>query len=326
MHFHKFICNAHGAIKKVDTDGAVNEKLIIRILEAQFRLMKTIFLVLFFLSFSITTTSQQLVCSAADSTLAATKIKMLHHRIQDGATFTETVVTAAHSFLGTPYVAQTLEINAKEPLVLNLQGLDCTTFVENVLALSATAFDVSPTLSIFQKNLNTIRYKNGVRDGYASRLHYFTAWIRDNVKKGFVHDITETLGGITLQKSIDFMSTHRNLYPMLKNNEEAFNTILTVENELNQETSFCYIPKAAIPAIEHQLQSGDIIALVTSINGLDVTHTGFIHKTETGATHLLHASTSGSVVLSQQPLTDYLAQQNKTIGILACRPIQHKAL
>src|SRR5512142_59189 len=40
------------------------------------------------------------------------------------------------SFIGTPYVAHTLEVPGPEHLVVNLQGLDCTTFVENVLALS----------------------------------------------------------------------------------------------------------------------------------------------------------------------------------------------
>jgi len=46
-----------------------------------------------------------------------------------------TVVAIGKSFLGTPYVAKTLEIGETEALVINFQGLDCTTFIENVLAL-----------------------------------------------------------------------------------------------------------------------------------------------------------------------------------------------
>ena len=40
------------------------------------------------------------------------------------------------SFLKTPYVAHTLEVNDEEKLVVNFDEVDCTTFVEYVLALS----------------------------------------------------------------------------------------------------------------------------------------------------------------------------------------------
>ena len=42
----------------------------------------------------------------------------------------------ALTYLGKPYVAHTLEINDEEQLVVNLEEVDCTTFVEYVLAQS----------------------------------------------------------------------------------------------------------------------------------------------------------------------------------------------
>ena len=42
----------------------------------------------------------------------------------------------ARKFLGVPYVAHTLEVNDKERLVINTRQLDCTTLVENVVALT----------------------------------------------------------------------------------------------------------------------------------------------------------------------------------------------
>ena len=39
------------------------------------------------------------------------------------------------NFLKTPYVAHTLEVNEEEPVV-NFDEVDCTTFVEYVLALA----------------------------------------------------------------------------------------------------------------------------------------------------------------------------------------------
>ena len=43
-----------------------------------------------------------------------------------------------HKLQDVPYVAHTLEVNPKEQLVVNLRELDCTTFVETVLALCLT--------------------------------------------------------------------------------------------------------------------------------------------------------------------------------------------
>ncbi len=48
----------------------------------------------------------------------------------------EVIVEIGKSFIGTDYVAHTLEVNDEEELVINLSALDCNTFVENVLAIS----------------------------------------------------------------------------------------------------------------------------------------------------------------------------------------------
>jgi len=45
----------------------------------------------------------------------------------------DVIVEIGKSFIGTEYVAHTLEKGKKESLVINLTGLDCTTFLENCL-------------------------------------------------------------------------------------------------------------------------------------------------------------------------------------------------
>ena len=45
----------------------------------------------------------------------------------------------ARKFLNQPYVAHTLEVGDPEQLVVNTRELDCTTLVENVLALALCA-------------------------------------------------------------------------------------------------------------------------------------------------------------------------------------------
>ena len=229
------------------------------------------------------------------------------------------VIAIGQLFIGTPYIAKTLEIQGPEQLVINLRGLDCTTYVENVLAFKALAqnSDTSP-FETFAKHLQTIRYRDGQLMGYSSRLHYFSEWIQDNEQKGLVQDLTSSLGGIEEKRSINFMGQHPQFYPQLSSAEEV-KRIQQIEAKLSAQ-SFCYIPTSGIPHIQSKIKSGDVLALVTSIDGLDVTHTGFALWKE-GKLHLMHASTSGEVVISDKPLVQYLKGIKNNIGIQVVRPL-----
>ena len=230
-----------------------------------------------------------------------------------------TMIRVGRAFMGTPYVAQTLEQGPDERVVVNLRGLDCTTYVENVLVLSRLAREGKLTWARYTDGLEEVRYRHGKLDGYPSRLHYFTEWIRDNQEKGLVRDVTEEIYGVTFYKVIDFMGTHRNLYPFLAS-EENYKQMRQIEAGLSQQP-ICVLPQAEVAAREALLQDGDIIALATDIDGLDVTHTGIAIRLEDGRVHLLHASTVGEVVISEQPLADYLKGIKRNTGIIVVRPV-----
>ncbi|NJB38166.1 DUF1460 domain-containing protein [Croceivirga sp. JEA036] len=265
------------------------------------------------------TLQSQRVYQPKDSILLSQKIAALPD--YKSLTLEETILAIGKTYLETPYVEQTLEVAAGEPLVINQQGLDCTTFVENVLALAHTAQQDTINWEQFVSTLETIRYRNGIRDGYASRLHYFTEWIKDNQRKGLVKDITNELGGIPLEKSINFMGTHRDLYPHLKDIDANHQKILAAESQLAKE-EICYLPQNKIRKAEAKLQTGDIVALATNIKGLDVTHTGILVKKPNGRIYLLHASSKQKkVVLSTVPLVDYLKSIKSNIGIIVARPV-----
>ena len=97
----------------------------------------------------------------------------------------ERVMYFMRKFYGIPYVAGTLDKNKKEQLVVNLRELDCTTYVENVVALSLCLKDKQYKFGEFCRKLSFIRYRKGEGIKYTSRLHYFTDWINDNTKTGF---------------------------------------------------------------------------------------------------------------------------------------------
>ncbi|PKA98420.1 uncharacterized protein DUF1460 [Flavobacteriaceae bacterium MAR_2009_75] len=262
--------------------------------------------------------AQQITCSPADKKAVEEKMKEIDGLLKDD--FGKTLTAIGKTFLKTPYVAKTLEIGDTETVVVNLLGLDCTTYVENVLAFGALLKQDKTNFDDFVETLETIRYKDGQLVGYASRLHYFSEWIANNEKKGLIKDITSEIGGKEIKKDINFMSTHRDLYPFLSE-DENFEKIKASEAYLNNQ-SICILPQDQIAANEHLIKSGDIIALTTSINGLDITHTGFATREKDGRIHLLHASTgSMEVEVSKKPLTEYLKSIKKNTGIMVARPL-----
>ena len=280
--------------------------------------MRTRFLYFLLLFVTATTYGQQITCSPADKQAFEDKIIQIKGLLEND--FGTTLVAVGKTFKGIPYVAKTLEIGKTETLVVNLKELDCTTFVENVLAFSLLLREGKMDFDSFTSALEKIRYDDGKLNGYGSRLHYFSEWIANNEEKGILKEITAEIGGIEIKKEINFMGTHRGLYPFLED-DENFKKIIATEKALKERT-FCYLPQNQIEANEHLIQTGDIIALATSIDGLDVTHTGIATREKDGRIHLLHASTgSMEVEVTKLPLADYLKKVKKNTGIMVARPI-----
>lgn len=227
------------------------------------------------------------------------------------------VVEIGRFFLGAPYQTDTLETAGKEKLVINLAEFDCTTFVETTLALAlcAAAGDLSPLN--FRKNIKLIRYRQAKIDGYASRLHYFTDWLIDNEKKKSLKDVSRLLAGMPLRKKINFMTAHRECYAGLKN-EAAFESMRQVEKNLSRRI-FYIIGKDKVTKLQAEIRQGDIIALTTDQEGLDVAHVGFA-VWQGRHLHLLHASSKeGAVVISKDTLPAYLKSNKKFTGIIIAR-------
>ncbi len=277
--------------------------------------MRILSVAFLFFIFPAICSAQTITCSPADKQTVENKLIEIDGLLEND--FGKTIVAVGKTFLGIPYVAKTLEIGDTETLVVNL---DCTTYVENVLAFSLMLEKGQSSFDDFTETLENIRYKNGELEGYASRLHYFSEWIANNEKKGLLKDITAEIGGTEITKDINFMSTHRELYPFLSD-DDNFEKIQASENYLNDQ-AICILPQDQIAANEHLIQTGDIIALTTSIDGLDITHTGIATREKDGRIHLLHASTgSMEVEVSELPLADYLKKIKSNTGIMVARPI-----
>ncbi len=225
---------------------------------------------------------------------------------------------------GTPYAASTLEPKELpvdleknvEPLIVNLEGVDCTTYVEYVTAarLARVARPMA-TDSVFMAYLQALRYRHGVRGNYATRKHYFSEWIADAEEQQLLQDVTSQLrGSQPLTKTINFMSRNPRFYPQLQRSEALLNDIKKVEERLSAEAC-SYIPVKHIAEAYAQMQHGDIVAFLTTTAGLDVQHVGFVWKPTADATpRLMHASTAQKqVIIDRRTIAEY-AQAQKTIS------------
>ncbi len=235
---------------------------------------------------------------------------------------TNLMVYVARQFLDLPYVAKTLENNDRERLVVNLRQLDCTTYVENVLAIVLCAKRGTLTFADFCRCLQEIRYMDG-DVSYAHRLHYFSLWIEENTKMKFVEEIRRPSPPFTAVQTlrINYMTTHADSYPMLVRDPEQTKEIAKMEQSISGHT-YRFIPKETIAntaLFRRTIHDGDIIAIVTRKSGLDTSHIGIAVWHEDGL-HLLNASlVHKKVVEERRTLHDYMMRNRSQIGIRVVR-------
>lgn len=225
---------------------------------------------------------------------------------------------AGRAFLGIPYVASTLETEGDEQLVVNLLEVDCTTFVEYVAAMALTSCGDRTGFGDFRQMLTTLRYRDGVIDGYPSRLHYFTEWLKDNERRGYLTIISDAIGNEQMDNRVGFMTSNPQHYRQLQEEPGYLEAMRIVEKEVSGY-EMRYITKEVIDEKAHLIEDGDIIALVTGIGGLDVSHTG-LAVFHDGRLHLMHASSrSMEVEITPVLLSEYLQDSRTVTGILVAR-------
>ncbi len=242
---------------------------------------------------------------------------VLHFESRKDLPVNQLMVETGFYFLETPYVSYTLEVaKPLEKLIINLRELDCTTFTETCLALSRTIKSNDVSFERYAKELERIRYRNGILDGYDSRLHYFSDWICDNDKLNIVKDVTFEDGGIPFLVTFNTMTKLSKNYPQLADTT-VLKKIAIVESSLN-ECMYHYIPKGQLDA--SKVLDGDIIAMTVSGKGLDVMHMGIaVHINN--ELYFIHASSTGKrVMVTYLPFKEYSAAIKANTGYMIVRP------
>jgi len=247
----------------------------------------------------------------------------------------ELVVAIAEQFLGTPYVASTLE-ETPEQLRVFLDKTDCILFVEMcscfaltvkglriVQALESDMYQVGipyvkkeePSYALLCDNIRNMRYRYGIVDGYASRIHYTSEWIIQNWGNWILREYTKSLGEEFEQKFF-FMTSHRERYKQLADTTQ-FVKIQEVEQYLNEYAPYYFISQERLrkPEVMSQIHSGDIVCFVSKQgNGIDIAHVAIAYEVD-GEMHFIHASYGAKkVIVEPKTLADYA-----TNGIRVCQ-------
>jgi len=272
------------------------------------------------LSFSY---SYSQVFSEQDVEICNSKFQLAVNKNLTDKPIGDVIVEIGKSFIGTDYLSHGLEKDGDEQLVINLTGLDCTTFLENSLVLARCIKKGTTSFEEYMNELQLIRYRDGVIDQYPSRLHYFSDWIYDNAKKGIVDDVTEEIGGKKIKFNPNFMFTHPDSYKHLRENPDFLPIIKKQEKEISCR-EYYFIPKEELKSKEQFINNGDLIAITTTVEGLDIGHIGIAVKMDDGRIHLLHAPTENTKVqITEQPLSDYLMKYKRHSGVIVLRALEN---
>ena len=247
-----------------------------------------------------------------------TKINsLLMEGIQSGLSdANELVCFYAHKLEGTPYVAHTLE-GESEMLTIDIDELDCTTFIETLYALTRTTLNGRYSWRDYAHHLEDVRYRRGEMGDYSSRLHYISDWIIDNSNRGNLVDVTSDIKCVRYKiKNINYMSTHRESYPSLAS-DTIYEKIKNFEIGYRNHR-FPYIKKESLNSkeVKAMVKRGDFVGLVTRIEGLDSSHLGIVELDAEGNIVLLDASSiGGKVMLEGIDLKRQLSKTPKNEGV-----------
>lgn len=174
-------------------------------------------------------------------------------------------------FIGTQYRESTLagDINTPEVFTINLEGVDCFTFIDYIEAMRLSA-----SFSEFKENLKKVRYQSA-KVVFENRNHFFTDWIEFN--SGLVDDITGRIGGEKTRMIIKTLN--------VKGDRTCF-----LEGIQPKQREIKYIPSGDIDgSIIDKLKTGDYIGIYSDAPGLDVSHAGIFIR-DGDRIYLRHAS------------------------------------
>ncbi|HYL59898.1 MAG TPA: N-acetylmuramoyl-L-alanine amidase-like domain-containing protein [Candidatus Acidoferrales bacterium] len=224
------------------------------------------------------------------------RVRQLLSMARHQRSFAARIDLLSRQLVGRPYKSNPLigSADTAEVFTAALDGFDCVTYIETVLALARAT-----TVADFIECLRKIRYEHG-RIHWRRRNHYSIVWIRNNARAGIVRPLSApTVPTVARQRVLNVVP---GLAPL--------------------RTRVRCVPKSATPRLERSLQNGDLIFFASTRMNLDVFHAGIIVR---GGERVLmrHASRSRARVVEQR-LREFL-KSNRMAGVIVVRPLENMA-
>ena len=244
--------------------------------------------------------------STADTEEIGRTLTALHGRPLD-----RRLLALSERFLGTPYAHSPLgegEGVDKDPR-FRLDQVDCLTFVETVMALA-----LSDTPEDVLHVLDSIRYRG--RPEYVARNHLMEAeWLPSNAAKGWIRDVTPTLGGPAAR------TTEKVLAPEAWASTTGRALALPPDARPVGRFPLGIVPVEAVLARAASWPSGTLLLLVREDAPWRVTrisHLGFVLQRD-GRTYLRHATRGWKDGVVDEELSHLLARHAhyswKVVGV-----------
>ncbi len=196
---------------------------------------------------------------------------------------------ASAYFVGRPYAINPLGGGAegKEVLTISLASFDCVTYVETVLAFAAAR-----TVKQVIEAVRALRYAKA-EVSWPTRNHYMVDWVRNNVGRGVMKNLT--VGREVIER------------------QRLLNVVCGLPEK--RITLRCF-PKRAFKRQAAKMETGEVIIFASTKKNLDVFHMGLIILRQEEL-YLRHASRRAGRVIEQR-LTDFL-QENRMSGFMLMR-------
>lgn len=202
-------------------------------------------------------------------------------------------------FLDTKYKESTLIGNAnnREVFVIDLEGVDCLTFIEYIEAMRR-----SKSFAEFNENLMRVRYRSGLV-AFQNRNHFFTDWKAFN--SAFIVDVTSHIGG----------EKRKEVSKRLNEKHDGSFFVPGVSCRLREVV---YIQSIYVDHnLTEKLETGDYIGIYSKQDGLDVSHTGIIIKGQKTVNFRHASSVKKNMKVVDEDLVSYLKAKP---GIIVFRP------
>ena len=193
-----------------------------------------------------------------------------------------------------------------EVLPTSFVHLDCMTYVEHVLALASA--DRPSYAGAFLPRLIDVMYdaRGGALFSHL-RNHFTSRWADVNERKGYLVNMArEHPAAAKREVVLNRVGDNRTFYV-----EDRFMIA-------SGPQVVWYFPTPAVLSGAAPLRSGDIVALATEKEGLDVTHMGFFIEHH-GKRILRHASYTLNRIVDQE-FDTYLREKKDLLGLMVFRP------